>query len=886
MGDRNLYRWGIAASAIAVAANACPATARSAIFALPRQPAQTAIPEFGRQADVQIIVPQAALQGQITSELNGRYEVNEGLRLLLRGTRLSPARVERGLVVLRAAPVQARTVERTSLTSTRSTRQASGMVDAAKMEPRALAPEVGAMDIIVTAQKISQNINDIGMSITALSGDQLTKAGITSPEQLVKAVPGFNYARSGYGQPIYSLRGVGFYDTVPAASPAVSIYQDQVPLAYSAMSRGVAYDIERVEVLKGPQGTLYGQNATGGAINFIARKPTDKLEAGVDVTYSSYNEVKANAYISGPITDTLRARISGGADHGGDWQYSTTRNQSWGTTRFYTGRLLLDWDATSRLKVAVNLNGWSDRSDEQQGQIVQLASNPNAGLRAIFAQYASFVPPTNARQADWDPGDTPLGSTNPVNNVSNDGFRRRNDFIQASGRMNYDLDNGLALTSITGWSRLRTSSLIDADGMNAPVYHNSTGANIKSFSQELRLAQSEGAVKWILGANYSRENVYNYGTTFSNAGTFQFRSAGGFANMRVRTLAAFANVDAAITDHLSVVAGIRYTDVRIHNEGCSIGGADGGFAAEAIRRAFTIGGVVVTIPPGGCVTLARVTFQPGLVREDLNQHNVPWKVGLNWKATDSALLYANVSRGYKAGSFSPAGAFFADQLAPATQESVLTYEAGFKVSLDDRRLQVTGAAFYYDYSNKQTRGRLFVSGIGLLNKLINIPKSTIQGGELQVTYVPSSAFRATLSGSYTHSRIGGNFTNYTVAGAIKNMDGDVLPLTPKWQVSGDAEYTLPVSGNGTDVFFGGGLHFQGASYSGLGMDIRFFNASYTNIDLRAGVRGPDSKWSVTAFVNNLTDRYSWNLVDLSGPDAIRRFANLPRIVGLRVGLRY
>ncbi|HUD93469.1 TonB-dependent receptor plug domain-containing protein [Sphingobium sp.] len=148
-----------------------------------------------------------------------------------------------------------------------------------------VAPQVqpaGLGDIIVTAQKREQAINDVPLSITAASGEKLANQGVTNVSDLVKIVPGFNYTESAFATPVYTLRGIGFYDTSLAAKPTVSIYQDQVPIPFSIMTRGATLDLERVEVLKGPQGTLFGSNATGGAINYIAAKPTSTFKAGLD----------------------------------------------------------------------------------------------------------------------------------------------------------------------------------------------------------------------------------------------------------------------------------------------------------------------------------------------------------------------------------------------------------------------------------------------------------------------------------------------------------------------------------------------------------------------------------------------------------------------------
>jgi iron complex outermembrane recepter protein len=233
----------------------------------------------------------------------------------------------------------------------------------ANVEPAASA------DIIVTAQKRSERINDIGMSITAQTGEELRESGVRSIDDFSKVDTSFTSGLSLAGTPNYTIRGVGYFDFSLAAPPTVSVYVDEVPLAYSALTKGVTLGLERVEILKGPQGTLYGQNSTGGAINFIAAKPTSSFEAGMEASLGRFSALNLNGYVSGPITETLGARLSATTDRGGAWQQSYTRDEEHGDRRFTAARLLLEWAPTERLLLSVNLNGWRDRSDTQAGQL-------------------------------------------------------------------------------------------------------------------------------------------------------------------------------------------------------------------------------------------------------------------------------------------------------------------------------------------------------------------------------------------------------------------------------------------------------------------------------------------------------------------------------------
>ena len=188
--------------------------------------------------------------------------------------------------------------------------------------------EIGSLvpEIIVTAQKREENLNAVPMSITAVSGEQLKRAGVNEVRDLVKVSPGFSYADSYVGSPIYTLRGIGFSDISLGGRSTVSLYIDQAPIPFAIESRGVNLDLERVEILKGPQGTLFGQNATGGAINFIAAKPTKSFAAGMDASYGTFNASDLSGFISGPLSETLGARLAVQTIKSDPWQRSYTKS--------------------------------------------------------------------------------------------------------------------------------------------------------------------------------------------------------------------------------------------------------------------------------------------------------------------------------------------------------------------------------------------------------------------------------------------------------------------------------------------------------------------------------------------------------------------------------
>jgi iron complex outermembrane recepter protein len=732
-------------------------------------------------------------------------------------------------------------------------------------EPAKSQPVDSIQEIIVTAEKRSENINRVGMSIDAVSGDQLMQQGIKGTEDLVKDIPGLNYTQSSYGVPVYTLRGIGYYDSSLGASPTVSVYVDQVPLPFSIMTTGASLDLERVEVLKGPQGTLFGENSTGGAINYIAAKPTAKFAAGADADFSQYGESNLQGFVSGPLSDTVSARVALRVDEGGDWQKSYTRDDSHGAMRLVEARLLLDWTPSSDLKFSFNVNGWQDNSDTQAAQFIGIGSSLAVAPAAIVDYPHS---PANDRAADWDPGQK---------------FRRDDSFFQTSIRADYTISDHLTLTSISSYENLSRDALLDVDGtaLTNLTVHNY--GHIESFYEEDRFSGSVGDIRWMLGGSYAEDHVDDNSNPSTEVSSFPFSSAFSYNWVRDQTSAVFGNIDWIVAGPLTIQTGVRYTDEAIRDNSCTGDTGDGTLAAAVSGIASALSGQTVVIPPGACATLSP-TFKPGPVIQDLDQSNVSWRVNANLQLTPSTLLYANVSRGYKGGSFGTSGAIFSQQLTPATQESVLGYEAGFKAALDDHKIQVNGAAFYYDYSDKQVRGRLISPVVGALNTLLNVPSSRVAGAELQATWVPVRGLQLTAAGTYIDSKIG-PFVNADALGNTTNLSGESFPLTPKFQFVADGEYEFGVT-DGLNAFVGAHATYQSATNAGLG-DLPIFDIdAYALVDARVGVRSASGKWSVAAYVDNLTNRYYWTYTSYSGADAIARYAGRPETAGVRMSYRY
>jgi len=734
-------------------------------------------------------------------------------------------------------------------------------------------------EVVVTAQKRSENVNDVPLSITTATAGDLVKLGITSPDQLEKLVPGFTYQKSAYGVPVYYIRGIGFYDTTTGVTPAVAVYVDQIGLPFLAMTRGDSLDVERIEVLKGPQGTLFGQNSTGGAINYIAAKPTTTPEAGISLDYGRFNAAALEGYVSGPLADTLSARVAIRAEQQGDWQESYTRDAGLGAKHFLSGRLLLDWIPADNLRFELNINGWRDTSDTEAPQLIQVAFQvpaPNGYPPAIAALTNYPLAPHNTRAADWDPGTD---------------FARDDNFYQASLHAEWQIQSDLTLTSLTSYADDHTTSETEADGTAYLDAISAPHVVLTSLSQELRLAGELGAgrYKWMVGGNYSRdkadENQYfPLGNSNSLLLGMHYDGALNVNDQAIKTKAGFGSFSTKVTDTVTAEASARYTDSQRKFVGCLADPGNGELATAFTVLAGFLAGAPRPIGPGQCVTTDPTRdFQPGLVRNNLDEDNASWRASLNWEPNSNSLLYATLSKGYKAGNYATVPGLSPAQFAPVTQESLLAYEVGTKLTLIDRTLQLNSAVFYYDYKDKQLLGYYNDPLFGPLPRPVNIPKSRITGAEIDLQWNPFRGLRIKGGLTYVDSKV---LENPTIPidpyGNPTNFIGEAFPNTPRWQGVMDAEYSIPINAN-VSGYVGSTFSYRSSSNAAFGDTPMFVLNAHGLLDLRLGVES--KRWRAELYGRNVTDKYYWTNVQ-HVTDTVTRYAGMPATFGIFTSYKF
>lgn len=759
-------------------------------------------------------------------------------------------------------------------------------------------------EIIVTANKRNESISKVGASITAFDTSMLENRNIVKPEELVNSIPGMSLAPSTHGTPVFTLRGVGYNADSLGVYPAVSVSMDQAPMPFPVLAGHAMYDLERVEVLKGPQGTLFGQNSTGGAINYIAAKPGDALEAGFNLDYGRFNEVHGTAFISGPVSDTLGMRLAVDAAHRDAWQYNFLGTGRNGEQNYVAARLVTVWKPTDRLRFELNVNGSVDHSQPQALQIIaSLPSNPAA---PTFEELNAVLTPRDLRAASWSINGRPANGVQSATDAATPRGDRK--LFQAFLRADLDLTDAITLTSISTYNRLRQKMSFDLDGTPYELVDNPRDdGRISDFSQELRLsnASSGGQFRWTVGANYNHSEVDEYQdityghNSLSNAGTNFIHISGVDNSGRMESWAAFANGEYDVNDQLTLKGAVRYTKSTNKNAMCNFDPAADRNGSELFELlGFLLGGQVVPLGAGDCYTLNPQNLPGDVFYSTLSEDNVSWRAGIDYKVTSDTLVYANVSRGYKAGSFPVITASLQDQLKPAKQESVTSYEAGLKTKLAGGKVQLSGAVFYQDYRDKQIQGTVATGLFGLLQRLDNLPKSHIFGVEADVVVRPVDGLTLTGAVSYLKTEVD-EYAGTTVFGAQKDFAGSRLPFAPSWTLVGDFDYRVPTSSGGT-VFMGVGVNYRtsvdayvgGSSLSipdnGVNRwtrSVPFKIDGYALVDARLGYDFPGDRLTMSVWGKNVFNTFHVQNV-ISYNDIITQATGQPATYGVSLKVRW
>jgi iron complex outermembrane recepter protein len=675
-------------------------------------------------------------------------------------------------------------------------------------------------EIVVTAQKRAESIQDIPVSVSAFSGEQLHALGISQAADLASQVPGlFSKTTLGDSAPTFTIRGIGLNDFVSNNNSPTSIYLDDVYQPFHPMVSFALFDMARVEVLKGPQGTLYGRNNTGGAIKFVAQRPTSDTSSSARLSYGRFQQFEAEAALGGALSEHLNGRVALFTRQGGGYQKDRLTGREMGDANRLAARVMLDWQASDSLSVLLNLHGGRDKGENQQ---FKLANSQNPAN--------TFVPCAAAMAGirTYDGSCTDLiGFTDPSSDrylVSghNGGFpegpRRDNHGYGASLTADWRLGR-VTLTSVSGYDRFDRSEGIDADGQPGFLADGRYDDSMHAFSQELRLTSDDSwSVKWIGGAFYSRDSIHVLQRLQSNdflpivTGLPPPLAAWQDFEQKTESFAGFGQVEWPLAEKLTLVTGLRYTNERKNFSGGST------FVSDLLGR----------IPLASTV-------------DSITANDLSGKIGLNYKPSSELLLYVSASKGFKSGGFNAAFASSPIQLAPFNPEKLWAYEAGWKSTLLDHQLTFNGSVYYYDWRSFQAQV-VTVNGGVPIQILSNAGDAEIKGAELEFNWQPSRKISGNLALNFTDSSI--------KKGQLK---GQPVANTPKFAASAYFRYTQPMgrlSGFAqADYNYRSKVNFRLNAVTGLSQQ-----QGYGLAGIRLGLATPDDRSSLEVAVRNISDK--------------------------------
>lgn len=786
-------------------------------------------------------------------------------------------------------------------------------------------------EVLVTSQKREQNLQDVGIAINAFTGAQLHALGVEDSIDIATFTPGVHISGNLAGQNTqFSIRGVtqnDFNDIIEAPN---AVYLDEGYLAIAQAQTFAVFDIERVEILKGPQGTLFGRNATGGLIHYISNKPSfEETEGYIDVSIGRFdtdadaNQYTVEAAIGGPLSDKIAGRVALryskqdaylnniypsqtpaadtlGAPSPGDGAGADLGDDDTVAGR---GTLVIKANDTTQITLSANYASSEVATGPYQSKstIAVFDGDPNAGgeLINVIDTPANETRSSIIQGTDLDggvdiiDGDGPVGGspfsivTRPLAGgdlfgyLDPDGadFNTSSDFafedqgstdtFGINAKVEWDLANGATVTSITDYKDYEKLLFIDVDAAPVNQLANYAGVDATSFTQELRINGEAENSRWVAGLFYlSIDNKSDNGLKAPSGSIVNSIFGAPFdigvvSELQTDSYSVFGQYEFDLREDLTLTAGIRIIREEKEFE------TEIGFLFSNDNFTVNQGDFLPNVPLPGAPFTA-----------DLDSSDTFWtgKLNLDWRPSDDLLIYAGINRGVKAGSFNAPllGAFLGSggvDALPYDEETLISYEAGFKKTLAEGMGTLNGSVFYYDYSDYQAF--LFV-GVG--GVVINADAESY-GAELEFKTSPAEGFDVIVSAAYLDATV----KDVPLRAFSSAPPQDVDPTyAPPFQASLIARYEWAA--------LGGMMHVRGdASYSDeFYYNLRNFDAdkfdSYTLVGLGLGWENHDADLAVDLQIRNLTDERAgvqgFDLATLCGCNEVSYRA--PRFVSVNL----
>lgn len=709
----------------------------------------------------------------------------------------------------------------------------------------AATPSRGVEEIVVTAQRRSERLQNVPIAVTAVSAAKLESVGIQTTQDLAIITPGLSSPSTlGFTQPF--IRGVGSNTNGPGLEPPVATYIDGVYIAAAPSALLALINVDRIEVLKGPQGTLFGRNATGGLIQVITKDPKHQLSGAINASYANYQSVTGDLYFTGGLTDALAADIAVRYEHQGRG-YGTNLG-----TGHQIGRVNYDLavrskflftptDAT-RIKLAFDYEHRESSRDTQHlgTQYPGPFNTPTFG--GPFLQGGPFD-----INYDFD----------PVN---------RNKSGGVSLQINQDI-GALTLQSITAYRRARAQLVIDTDLTPQPIQYVNSVADYRQFSQELQIApHAPGRLRWVAGI-YFYDSDDEWTPAIVGFGPYSV-SPVPFAPVKIvvntgqqtTAVAGYAQATYEVIHNTNFTAGVRYNYERKH-----VGG----------ESTFAIGGQVVGVTP-----------EPDPASGIANHasfRNFNYRLALDHKLGSNILGYISYNTGFKSGGFN----ITLPTTQPFQPETINAAEIGLKSELLHRSLRLNVAGFHYDYNQLQV-GR-FVNGV---EAIYNGAKAEIYGVDADSQFVLTRNLSLSGGLAYLHAR----FTSfpdadffYPVGGCTlpfagsctASAKGKRLPYSPTFTFNIGADYKVET---GTGLFVANVTYYNTSTFYGM-PDNFGVQGAYGLLSASLAWTEPRGRFSLKAFGRNLTDKvYAESLIEAGQGLLVGR--GQPRTYGITAGYKF
>ncbi len=704
---------------------------------------------------------------------------------------------------------------------------ASVFVQSASAADSPSAAEMEEVDeVVVTAQRRAQNQQDVPISMTVLSGDDLRNLNIRSTGELGAHVPNLKvYNDSGENSAVQIvIRGVYSNGQTYMVGPSALVYSDDV-LLDSYLSQGVAFfDAQRVEVLKGPQGTLFGRNATAGVVQVISNKPGDDSYA--ESSIGSYGKTRFEGAVGGELTDSIGIRIAGFYEQKDGWFDNISNGDELYDAEANALRVLLEFTPSDNVNILVK----AQNVENDQHPLIWQSSIPSPHP---FTGYgfddSALVNPGPA--SDWEKGNLSF-----TDSELEDTF----EDTQYSVTLNWTLGDVL-LTSITAYEEYEWSFLNDADSTATDIFHFYNAADYEGTTQELRLtSQTNAPFQWIVGGFYQdSEMTSRVADDFTDLYAVFYGMSdpvNGFGDMDLidhesKSRAIFIHTDFAWTDRFKTTHGVRNTKDELSRVRTALNFS---MFPRASRTSFSN---LALHSDAGSDPLS-VNYVDGDEAEEIT-----WRLAGEYVVDEDVLLYGSVSTGYKAGALGANWNSLQNQYVHVDPETVLSYELGLKSQWSKQRLMINAAVFSYDYEDYQSATNIG-NDFSFSRSDVNIPEVKFQGFDLEISARPSDNLWIQLGFGYVDAEI-----EKYVSNALVDLAGNKPPRASEMDVSGIVRYDIPLT-SGTlspqiDFEYVGDFYTDSENTLEMG--------DFWRVNARTTYRHESSGFEVNVFVENIGD---------------------------------